>query len=312
MDEPNATVRPTIGSRDKTVGWYDQTFHGIEPAARQLLEEYSHIAPEEVDQYVIAMVRYRETLFPLTCPFAHTQKYRRATDQPTLQRDKAWEIFPYPCIGQFRFLNLSLSKKASYAEILAHLKAGATYLDIGCCIGQDIRKLVHDGAPSENLHGAELQQGFIELGYDFFRDRDTLKATLVQADVFELGDGSRLGGLVGKADIVHLGMVLHLFGWDKQRELLENCVKLLRPGSSGSMILGQAVGDLEGGVRPGGRIFAHNVETFNKMWAEISERTGLKFECKATLDEGLGIKESRRGWDGVTRRRLSFEVERID
>lgn len=173
---------------------------------------------------------------------------------------------------------------------------------------------MHDGAPGENLHGAELQQGFIELGYDFFRDRDTLRATLVQADVFELGGGGQLDGLVGKVDVVHLGMVLHLFGWERQRELLENCVKLLRPGSSGAMILGQAVGDLAGGMqtRPGGQIFVHNVETFNKMWAEISERTGLKFECRATLDEGLGIAESRRGWDGASRRRLSFEVERLD
>lgn len=171
---------------------------------------------------------------------------------------------------------------------------------------------MHDGAPSGNLHGAELQRGFIDLGYDFFRDRDTLHATLVQADIFDLGgDSSPLTGLMGKVDIVHLGMVLHLFGWEKQRELLENCVKLLRAAPPGSMILGQAVGDLEGGVRPGKQMFAHNVETFNKMWAEISERTGLKFECRATLDEGLGIAEARRSWDGATRRRLSFEVERV-
>lgn len=168
---------------------------------------------------------------------------------------------------------------------------------------------MHDGAPGANLHGAELQEGFIGLGYDFFRDRDTLGATLVQADVFDLGEGSNLNSMTGKADILHLGMVLHLFGWEKQRALLENCVKLLRP-VPGSLILGQAVGDVEGGVKPGGHIYTHNVETFNKMWSEITERTGLKFECRATLDKGLGIAESRRGWDGVTRRRLSFEVER--
>lgn len=309
MDEPNATVRPKIGSKDKSVGWYDQTFPGIEPAARELLEEYSHIAPEEVDQYVLAMVWCTQNSFlsPLC-----TQPARQATDPSTPQRDKAWEIFPYPCIGQFRFLNLSLSKKPSYARILARLSGWATYLDIGCCIGQDIRKLVHDGAQGENLHGAELQGGFIELGYDFFRDRDSLAAMLVQADALDLSEGSPLYELVGKVDFVHLGQVLHLFGWEKQRQLLENCVKLLKPVSPGTMILGQAVGDVEGGMRPGGQNFVHNVETFNKMWSEISERTGLKFECRATLDEGLGIAESRRGWDFATSRRLSFEVERID
>lgn len=194
---------------------------------------------------------------------------------------------------------------------MSRIREGATYLDIGCCIGQDIRKLAHDGAPGGNLHGAELQGEFIRLGYDFFRDRDTLEATLMQADAFDLGDGSPLSGLVGKVDIIHMGQVVHLFGWERQRDLLENCVKLLRPASPGTMILGQAVGDVEGGMKPGAQIFVHNVESFNKMWAEISGRTGLEFECKATLDKGLGIAESRRGWDVATRRRLSFEVERV-
>lgn len=87
MDEPNATVRPDtgekdkgidIGSKDKSVGWYDQMFHGIEPAARKLLEEYSHIPPEEVDQYVIAMVRYTEALFLLSPSpqRTHTKRHR--------------------------------------------------------------------------------------------------------------------------------------------------------------------------------------------------------------------------------------------
>lgn len=187
-----------------------------------------------------------------------------------------------------------------------------TYLDVGCCIGQDIRKLVHDGVPGDNLYGAELQGEFIRLGYDFFRDKETLKATLMQADAFDLGDGSPLHGLVGRVDIIHMGQVLHLFSWERQRDLLENCVQLLRAATFGALILGQAVGDVEGGMWPGGQIFIHSVETFNKMWAEISQRTGLKFKCKAILDEGLGIAESRRGWDGATRKRLSFEVERVD
>ncbi|KAI3392979.1 hypothetical protein diail_4928 [Diaporthe ilicicola] len=281
MSEPNATVRPEIGSKDKSVGWYDKTYPGIEPEARELLQEYSHIAPDEVDQYVIGI------------------------------RDKAWDIFPYPCIGQFRFLNLSLHRQPSYARILEQLKDGATYLDIGCCVGQDIRKLVHDGAPAGNLHGAELQEGFIGLGYELFRDRDTLKADLVQADAFDLGENSPLSRLVGKADFIHMGMVLHLFTWEKQRELLENCVKLLKQESSGSTILGQAVGDVKGGARPGRGTFVHNEETFKKMWAEISQRTGLKFECRASVDGGLGIAEARRRWDGASARRLSFEVEHV-
>lgn len=83
MDEPKATFQPSVGSKDKSVGWYDQTFHGIEPAARKLLEEYSHVPPEEVDQYVIAMVRYTETLFLLSPPPPRIRKDGKTTKLPT-------------------------------------------------------------------------------------------------------------------------------------------------------------------------------------------------------------------------------------
>lgn len=112
--------------------------------------------------------------------------------------------------------------------------------------------------------------GFIRLGYDFFRGRDTLEVTLVQADAFDLGEGSSLlGRLVGKVDFIHLGMVLHLFGWEKQRELPENCVKLLRPSSLWDDDPWAGRGGCGREMRPGGRIFVSNAETFNNMDRDI-------------------------------------------
>lgn len=40
--------------------------------------------------------------------------------------------------------------------MVQRLKDGARYLDVGCCLGQDIRKLVADGVPSAHLYGVEL------------------------------------------------------------------------------------------------------------------------------------------------------------
>ena len=71
-----------------------------------------------------------------------------------IQREKAWQTFPYPCIGKFDFLTLSISIHPCYSRVLATLAAPdaqANLLDLGCCFGQDIRKLVHDGAPAINL-----------------------------------------------------------------------------------------------------------------------------------------------------------------
>jgi 2-polyprenyl-3-methyl-5-hydroxy-6-metoxy-1,4-benzoquinol methylase len=242
------------------------------------------------------------------------QEAKTNKSQHTQQRDKAWEVYAYPCIGQFRFLNLSLYKQPSYGRMLECLKAGeARYLDVGCCLGQDMRKLVFDGAPASSLYGVELEAPFIDLGYDLFRDRNTLKAEFMQGDILDVDDSSELKALQGTVDFVHLGMVLHIFDCDKQRKLLEACVSMLKP-EAGCLIVGQAVGDVQGVAGPGQNgetSFKHSCESFRRIWNEIEELTGIRFGCRPSMDQGLGIREAKRTWDVSTTRRLSFEVERL-
>ena len=66
------------------------------------------------------------------------------------QRGQVWKIAPYPCVGGFKFLELNMSLSPTYGNVLSRLKGGDKLLDLGCCLGQDIRKLVYDGVPSEN------------------------------------------------------------------------------------------------------------------------------------------------------------------
>lgn len=57
MGEQNdVTTAPVIGSTDKSVGWYAKDFPGTKPDARTLLETYSKIPPEQVDDFVLEMV----------------------------------------------------------------------------------------------------------------------------------------------------------------------------------------------------------------------------------------------------------------
>jgi hypothetical protein len=147
------------------------------------------------------------------------------------------------------------------------------------------------------------------VGYDLFRDRATLRATFMQADALELGDESSLKQLVGTVDYIHLGMILHIFGWDKQRQLFENCIKILKP-ESGSIVLGIAVGDVEGIQGPSGN-YMHSDETFKKLWEEISRTTGLRFDCRVSLDSELGIASAKQKFGVDRARRLVFEVERL-
>ncbi|KAI4085820.1 MAG: hypothetical protein LQ344_008102 [Seirophora lacunosa] len=126
----------------------------------------------------------------------------------------------------FRFCELSLSQHPSYARVLASLRDKdhpSKLLDLGCCFGQDIRKLVHDAATPENLIACDLNRQFLDLSYDIFQDRATLKTPMLAADLFQ-PDGP-LKEMEATVDIVHASLLLHLFSWDKQKEACKRIVK---------------------------------------------------------------------------------------
>lgn len=191
--------------------------------------------------------------------------------------------------------------------MLDNLKAGAKYLEIGCCLGQDIRKLVADGVPSENLYGIDLETGFIELGYELFQDKHKLKAQFMQSDALNITVGSALQGLRGTFDYIHLGMILHLLERSEQQLLFENCIQLLKPEAQ-TFILGTAVGDVEGVQTPPGP-FLHSDETFRKMWDDLCKEKGLHVNCNVVLNEDLLNLEAGSKWDCNRSRRLDFEVK---
>lgn len=173
-----------------------------------------------------------------------------------------------------------------YETLLSRLKTGnETLLDLGCCFGQEIRKLVYDGVPSSQLYGCDLLSGYFDCGYDLFRDRDTLKATFFQADIFD--PKSDLNKLDGKIDIIYIGSFLHLFGYSKQVEVCVRITELLKD-KEGSMVLGRQVGDDNPGEfpSPSGRLHTmmkHNAESFRKMWEEVGKLTGTKWRVEAEL-----------------------------
>jgi SAM-dependent methyltransferase len=300
-ESPGLVAGAAVGTRDKTVGWYTPQLDTLDDGIRELLEKYSHIEPGRVIPYVLEAVCHSFPS-PMPCVF---------WTLTSAKRDRAWEVHPYPCIGQIRFIDLSLSRNPSYSTVLSRLHSGASLLDLGCCFAQDLRKLVFDGAPSTNLYGAELEGEFIDMAYDFFGDRETLGAKFMVADVFD--PESPLKQLDGKLDFVHVGLFLHLFDWERQVKACERIVKLLK-NERGVLVLGQQMATTEpGAVLSGAKVlFKHNVESFEKLWAEVGEKTSTKWKVTGSLDMGLGIKEGKRRWDDEKARRLVFEVERIE
>ncbi|KAJ5891711.1 uncharacterized protein N7473_007939 [Penicillium subrubescens] len=116
MIEPDASSNPMPSENYETQKflWYEPKLTEVESEARELLETYSHIPSDKVVQHVNSL------------------------------RDRAFAIFPYPCIGAFRFLDMSIPQLPIYPEILEHLKSGQRLLDIGCAVGLELRRLVEE------------------------------------------------------------------------------------------------------------------------------------------------------------------------
>jgi hypothetical protein len=216
----------------------------------------------------------------------------------------------------YRFMDISIATLPTYPEILRRTRDGHKFLDLGCCLGQEIRQLVFDGAPSENTFGSDLYGGYFPVGYKLFRDQDKLRTNFIAADVFD--DTSRLMELEGKMDIIYAGALFHLFGLEDQKKIATRIVQLLVP-HPGSMVCGQQSGNETPGEygrkgdTSGRKSFRHNPDSWKELWEHVGEITGSKWEVEADLDSpefvlqgSEGQKQNENGPQG-----LRFVVRRL-
>ncbi|KAB8276555.1 hypothetical protein BDV30DRAFT_246411 [Aspergillus minisclerotigenes] len=183
----------------------------IGPGAKELLEIYSRIPPTDVNVHVARIAK------------------------------QGRDIAHYPCFRLASFLNMELSRLPMYPRIVDRVKQGALFIDLGCGLGQDIRRLAYDGAPSENMVGLDLREGVIELGYELFKDKNTLKARFLAQDFFE--DTPVLREMMGNVEIVNSGLFMHLWDWAGQVMIGQRMVELLTP--QGGLITGLHSGEIE-------------------------------------------------------------------
>ena len=259
---------------------------GLYATGRELLKQYSKIPDDKIASHVASVVRLS---LPSFC--GHEAGSHRLI--LSRQQRRAYALCPYPCIGLLRFLICSLSDHSIYPTILSRIKGGATYLDIGCCFGQDLRKLAHDGAPTNKCTAVDLEPGFFPLSEDLFLDKGRLSARFVGADVFQTQDPIWLE-LASSIDIVHASSFFHLFGLGKQRLIAEAICRILRP-VPGSVVLGlqlSAAGDAGNIpiVNEEEPSYCHSAETMQKLWDDAGRAAGLR-ECGLKSNVDLNIMQ---------------------
>ncbi|KAJ5675616.1 hypothetical protein N7462_008513 [Penicillium macrosclerotiorum] len=264
--------------------WYEPKVTEVEEKARKLLENYSHIPPDKVVDHVNDL------------------------------RDRAFAVFPYPCIGAFRFLDMSICQSPVYPEILERLKSGQKLLDVGCAVGQELRQLSFEGVPSENLYAADLRRDFYDIGFDLFKDRDHLKSEFIEADIFDT-NSDLVKQLTGKMDIVNAASLFHLFDWSQQVAAVKQAITLLRP-EPGSLLIGRQAGRRDPIHSDGNGAallrYRHDATTWQKLWKEVERDTGTKWDVQAWEESWEGVDAVFQKYHpGVETIKLRFVSRRL-
>jgi hypothetical protein len=222
-----------------------------------------------------------------------------------------------------------------YDKVIARLKdstAGTLlkFLDLGTCLGQDLRTLAYDGAPLSSLYGADLFPAFERAGYALFRDQERFHSShFITGDIFS--DTDDLARLRGSWDMIHIAMFLHVFSLKSQEKACENMLRLLK-NAPHSTIFGTQTGTLDAEelvlqppmCEPGEHktIFRHNKETMKEMWEKVAKSAGIKVQVWTEYDEkdaveraegrkkkGEEWEKSERFFTGDKQRRILFRVE---
>ena len=192
------------------------------------------------------------------------------------------------------------------------MQKGEKLLDVGCCFGQDIRKTIVDGAPAENIYGLDIECKFIDLGYELFCDRETLKSTFIAKDM--LDPAADCEDLDGKMDIIFISSFLHLFDWAGQVQGAWQLERLLRP-QKGSVIAGRQLGSVVSGEFPNlqgeGTNFRHDVASFEKLWKQVGDEVGCRWNIEASLDDSDFLAKNKgNAWSEPNMRMILFTIFR--
>lgn len=205
-------------------------------------------------------------------------------------------------------------------------------LDLGTCLGQDLRKLLYDGAPPSSLYGSDTFPEFEGLGHALFCDSATFRDHFIPGDIMDLStNSSPLAKTAGTWDVVSIMMFLHIFDLEKQTLAATNILKLLKP-MPGSIVIGANSGSTKTGELPLRGPFAmnkadgtpettfrHSKETMAEMWKAAAGEVEGKWHVETGYDreyqkrrENLPREESDKHFfpaDELVR--VVFYVERV-
>lgn len=118
----------------------------------------------------------------------------------------------------------------------------ALLLDIGCGLGDDLRRLAADGYPKQNLIGSDINGGLWDIGHTLFRSTErSFPARFIEDDIvgprytsfpLQTDDTPSIADLSGSLSAIHASYFLHLFSHEQQQQVARVLKSLLtqKPG----------------------------------------------------------------------------------
>ena len=212
-------------------------------------------------------------------------------------------------------MSFGLSKHRQYATIIARLRSGhdqeeteERFLDLGTCLGQDLRRLIYDGVPAACLYGVDILPTYEELGYQLFGDGNKGHPIFIAADLLADDDDDDdddvdvakpprdprwASEILGKMTIVHASMFLHLFDLATQVRACCRIIRLLS-GKPGDLVLGSQCGSRQSTellLRPPfasssrKSLYYHDIHSFRRMWDDVGSATNTKWNVTVDFEE---------------------------
>jgi len=283
---------------------------------------------------LLVMAPDTEKFFKAETGIQDTEELRKHIIQT---QQEAYKIYPYPCIRGFIFTELNIAGTPAYPRALQLLKnrPDAIFLDIGCCVGTDLRKAVYDGWPISQTLATDLEAGYWDVGHKLFRTTpETYPVKFMAGDAFDdaylcptapippgppppVASVNTLTELLGHVSVIYSSSVFHLFNEEKQLEFAKRFAALLdrRPGSIifGSH-MGMPVKGQPSSIHPG--MFCHSAESWTKMWEEEVFEGGQVKATAILVDAHevavrLGMAGGPPGSEGAKLYGLAWSVERL-
>ncbi|KAK3935311.1 S-adenosyl-L-methionine-dependent methyltransferase [Diplogelasinospora grovesii] len=284
MMEP--TVEPIIRRDDENDEEIDlqevDTSSSGEDLNLELLRQIMRgTAPRAALDYEILMLKRKNDTLKLHERFSANkgEKELQVLDRISEARKAARQIRAYTCISEYIFAEPRVDRHYLYHAVISEVRSSNRPLklvDVGCCVGTDIRQLVHDGLPVENITGLDIERRFFNVGYSLYNQSPAdFPVTFLQADILSPDFPRRFAHLRAQFDYVHSANVVHLFDYEGQLTFLRHLAFLVKPGG---LVWGRQVGEADDSptrsLRLEGKGDRFTPSEFMRMWRDASGLAG--------------------------------------